>query len=89
MKRITVLLADNPRSSQVTIVDGREPRNVQTMATLLHSRNAARVGWGDYNCMGGDGKYRQSIALSVRALIRDVHSPMDYSPVHARWDVVY
>lgn len=57
--------------------------------TRLHERHYGRLGWPPHMCCMGDHGSRFSIALSVWCLISDVHSPMDYSPVHARWDMVY
>lgn len=57
--------------------------------TQARERKSARIGQTNAWCMGADGEYRQSFALSAKSLIQDVHSPMDCYPVHARWDVVY
>ncbi len=89
MKRIITIVSEHRRDSQVTYVDGPVPRNVITPATLRHERKYARLGWPPHMCCMGDHGSRRSIAFSVWCLISDVHSPMDYSPVHARWEVIY
>lgn len=64
--------------------------DVVTQATRRHERHAARVGVTRAWCGSRyGGEMKQSFARSVASLIRDVHSPFDYSPVHARWDVIY
>lgn len=81
----------NPNTVHVyeNLKDGPSIRNVKTSKTFAHERKFAHIGVSRHTCMGADGKYRASFALTAAALIRDVHSPMDYTPVHANWEVVY
>lgn len=63
---------------------------VTSPETQHHERKFARIGVTRAWCGSRyGGEAIQSYARSVASLINDVHSPMDYSPVHARWDVVY
>lgn len=65
-------------------------RPVVDFATRRHEKKMAQIGVTRAWCGSRyGGEFKQSYARSVAALIVDVHSPMDYSPVHARWDVVY
>lgn len=90
MKRIQALSPGIVGSGRTEIeVRPGDWRNVLSSTTRIHCAKYGRLHQTAAWCIGADGEYRQSIALSVRALIDDVHSPMDAFPVHARWDVVY
>lgn len=62
---------------------------VTSPKTQQHERAWARIGVCKITCSYRGEDFKPSFARSVAALISDVHSPMDYQPVHARWDVVY
>lgn len=83
MKRILAV------GDRTLVQEGRYPKWIVSTKTTTHERLFARVGVTRAWCGYRGVDFKQSYARSVMSLIADVHSPFDYSPVHARWDVVY
>jgi hypothetical protein len=60
---------------------GYEVASIVSEATRQHERKVEWLGatWGQH----------RGHVKAWSSLISDVHSPFDYTPVHARWDVAY